>query len=204
MLILVPRADCCFPLQHHQILFGLQQAPSHSAHSREHGARDQRQDHVSTTSLPSRTLQDADCTALVDSTTETEISAAETTHRNAARELQRIETALDIAKKKVKSYNETAENNKAQIAAKLTELESEEVTVEAAIKDAQQEVDFARGEVAAHETYVKFYKTVLDKGKKNHVCIGCNRGLADNDMGDFEAYVSRAFCPLPPLSSAVR
>lgn len=73
----------------------------------------------------------------------------------------------------------------------MTQLDSDETTVEAAIRDAQEQVDFVRGEVAAHETYVKFYKTVLDKGKKSRVCIGCNRGIADEDMGDFEEYVSR-------------
>lgn len=105
-----------------------------------------------------------------------------------------------MAKKKLADFSRTAEANKTRIATGLAETETEGTTVEAAIVEVEEQVTYCREEIAGAETYTKFYASVLAKGKKNKVCIGCDRKLLPNDMNDFEAYVSS---PLPSFPGSL-
>ena len=94
-----------------------------------------------------------------------------------------------MAKKKLADFSRTAEAHKTRIASGLADNETEATTVESAIVDAEEQVAITREEIAGHETYVKFYASVLAKGKRSKVCMGCDRKLLESDMDDFEAYV---------------
>lgn len=54
------------------------------------------------------------------------------------------------------------------------------------------ELSKVRRFVANAQGFGKFYGKLLADGRKKHVCEGCNRGLSDAELVEFEKFVSRA------------
>ncbi|KAK4330749.1 DNA repair protein RAD50 [Rhodotorula toruloides] len=135
---------------------------------------------------PQRESMEAQVSALVQ-TLDQDVTFAERASRDAARELQNIETSVSIAKKKIKDLKQAAEDAKTKIKDGLRGLDTEKTTVQEALEEAEEEL----AEVSDFASIQKFYDRILNGAKKNHVCLGCDRSVSRDELPDLERYVMR-------------
>ncbi|KAI5481385.1 DNA repair protein rad50 [Pseudohyphozyma bogoriensis] len=136
---------------------------------------------------PERSTMEAEVNAVVKAH-EQEINAADRSLRDAQKELSAVETGVNMTKSKLKELQTSATTLTTKIADGLAQLDTEKKSVQEAIAEAEEEVDAARTNVKDQEGLSKFYQRVLSKGKKDHICIGCNRDLSKKELSEFETF----------------
>ncbi|GAA5936924.1 hypothetical protein JCM1841_001408 [Sporobolomyces salmonicolor] len=141
-------------------------------------------------SEPNPATMEAEVNALVTHL-ESDLSSAERAARDAAREMQNVETSVNFTKKKVTDLEQSAEASKKRITDGLQALDTEMPTVEEAVKEAEAEIALLRNDVASQESIQHFYDVILQRARKNHECIGCNRAISRDEIPDLERYVAR-------------
>ncbi|GJN94490.1 hypothetical protein Rhopal_007572-T1 [Rhodotorula paludigena] len=139
---------------------------------------------------PQRDKMEAEVSELINEL-ERDQNIAERAARDASRELQNIETSVSFAKKKVKDLHAAAESAKVKITDGLKGLDTDQTTVDEAVKEAEAEIAAIKSDMTATESIHKFYDTVLNKAQKNHVCIGCDRSVSRDELPDLDRYIKR-------------
>lgn len=102
--------------------------------------------------------------------------------------VQRLQSTMSYSREQLDKKVNAASDLESRI---TSALEGEEFSsVEDAISSCQQEVDFAKKQLAMYESMTDFFENANRHSKEKKVCLGCNRGIAAGDLDAVEAYIA--------------
>ncbi|GAA6019292.1 hypothetical protein JCM8202_000967 [Rhodotorula sphaerocarpa] len=120
-----------------------------------------------------------------------EVELAERASKEAARELQNVETSVEINRKRVRDLTQRSQEAKARVAKALDHLDVGEKSVSEAIAEAEEEVSHCTSEISGMQSINTFYDSILHKARHSGNCLGCNRGISPEELPDLEIFVKR-------------
>ncbi|POY72024.1 DNA repair protein RAD50 [Rhodotorula taiwanensis] len=153
---------------------------------------------------PRADSMEAEVSAVIE-THSREVDFAERAAKDAARELQNVESSVDFSRKRVRDLTEKSQAAHDRIAAALKGMDVADQSFKEALSEAEKELDHLvtrhgraetdsprRGsEIAGARSIETFYDSVLLKANRSQVCLGCNRGVSHEELPALEQYVKR-------------
>ena len=113
-------------------------------------------------------------------------------------QLDRLEAARDLSSSRISEHRKRAsalDDEASTALGSYARAGSDSDDASAAVDAARDEVAILQecvstnSSVAVPEHAAAFFQRILQQGREKHVCIGCNRGIADSEMDEFEAHV---------------
>ncbi|KAK4689016.1 DNA repair protein RAD50, partial [Tremellales sp. Uapishka_1] len=118
-----------------------------------------------------------------------ELLDAETAASAFNRNLSQIQTSVNISKQSLKDKKFEVQRLEQEIRDALEGVEDAS-TIAEAIENTTKDLEEAQKDLGISEGMVEYWNKHLNVGRNKHICAGCNRGLEDDEMPNFESYVA--------------
>ncbi|MCO5565272.1 hypothetical protein L7F22_018945 [Adiantum nelumboides] len=106
------------------------------------------------------------------------------------RRQQQIESNLTFARNQLKEKQQQAKSIEDQI---NRALEGEYETLDEALKQCQEEIEYSKDHIAMYESMSSFVKNLSTQVKDKKTCLGCNRGINHDEMPTIESHIAELF-----------
>nr|XP_018262086.1 DNA repair protein RAD50 [Kwoniella dejecticola CBS 10117]OBR84244.1 DNA repair protein RAD50 [Kwoniella dejecticola CBS 10117] len=125
--------------------------------------------------------------ALASGRKDRELHDAEASSAAANRNVSQLQTSLNIAKSNLKAKKDELSRLEKSVRDGLAAAETEKTTVDEAVAEAAEEVDFRKGQIANAKQHKEFWEKLAQVARTKHKCHGCDREI----LSDQERTVNR-------------
>nr|XP_031864453.1 uncharacterized protein CI109_000367 [Kwoniella shandongensis]KAA5531525.1 hypothetical protein CI109_000367 [Kwoniella shandongensis] len=120
-----------------------------------------------------------------------ELQSAETAAAACNRNISQLQTSLNIAKQTLKSKKDELSRMEKAVRDGLAAADTEKATIDEALEEAVEEVEFRRGQIANARQNKDIWEKFMQVAKSKHKCYGCDREIHDNEERTIQKYVQR-------------
>lgn len=118
---------------------------------------------------------------------ERELSDLEGRAEESRSHAQHIESVLSLSRSQIAQKENLLRASQERIE---KALDDEYKSLDDAVSQCQQEVEFIKKQLSMYESMSDFFENAQKHSKERHVCLGCNRGIQSDEMASIESYIS--------------
>lgn len=129
---------------------------------------------------------------------EENLAALERDEADRCRAVQHLESALSISQNQLRDKQDQLSRLQGEVRAFLEEEGDSATDVSCFIDSAEREIEAMSEELMSGTHAFDFFARIMTIGKNQHSCIGCGRGIRQDEQSSFEKYVTGKLKQLSP------